>query len=304
MDALTLDQFQVFLTVVKEGSFAAAARRLDRAQSAITYAIQKLEEQSGVCLFDRSAYRAALTDAGHALLPHARRIIDDLAAYRLQAQKFGQGLEARLSLVLDEFALTPFILNALKEFQETFPTVQVHILNGGMGATPQNFLEEDGDIAVLNAMNLLESTLEYNDCAKVELVAVVAPGHPLAGQRGPIGSEKLRDHRQILVTRKEATNDSPDFGVTAVNLWYVTNSSIKLALLLEGLGWGSMPRHVVTEHLATGRLLELSVARWGGADRMPHISYMVAYRKDKPLGPACRWLISRLSSETDDPTDA
>ena len=71
MDSLTLDQFAVFAAVVDAGSFAAAARRMNRAQSAITYAIQKLEEQSGVVLFDRAAYRAELTEAGRALLPAA-----------------------------------------------------------------------------------------------------------------------------------------------------------------------------------------------------------------------------------------
>jgi DNA-binding transcriptional LysR family regulator len=75
MDALTIDQFAVFAAIAKEGSFAAAARRMNRAQSAITYAIQKLEDQSGVELFDRSSYRPVLTEAGKALLPRALRIL-------------------------------------------------------------------------------------------------------------------------------------------------------------------------------------------------------------------------------------
>src|SRR5262245_34912582 len=103
MDSLTLDQFSVFATVVAEGSFAAAARRMNRAQSAITYAIQKLEEQSGVQLFDRSAYRAELTEAGRALLPRAKRILDDVADFRLQARGVTEGVEAELSLVIEAY---------------------------------------------------------------------------------------------------------------------------------------------------------------------------------------------------------
>ena len=64
MDALTLDQIQIFLTIVDEGSFSKAAKKLNRAQSAVTYGIQKLEAQIGIPLFDRAAYRAALTEAG------------------------------------------------------------------------------------------------------------------------------------------------------------------------------------------------------------------------------------------------
>ena len=101
MDALTLDQLQVFVTVTDEGSFSAAARRLNRAQSAVTYAIQKLEEQSGAPLFDRSAYRPALSEAGRALLPRARRILDEVAAFRTQARGIAGGLEPELAIVVD-----------------------------------------------------------------------------------------------------------------------------------------------------------------------------------------------------------
>lgn len=77
MNAITLDQFMVFLTIVDEKSFAGAARKLSRTQSAITYAIQKLEEQSDLLLFDRSTYRPTLTDAGRSVLPRIRRVMDD-----------------------------------------------------------------------------------------------------------------------------------------------------------------------------------------------------------------------------------
>src|SRR3954466_12013275 len=96
MDALSIDQFVIFVAIVDEGGFAAAARRLNRAQSAITYAIQKLEDQSGLQLFDRSGYRPSLTDAGSALLPRARRILQDIADYRHQARGIAEGLEAEL----------------------------------------------------------------------------------------------------------------------------------------------------------------------------------------------------------------
>src|ERR1700687_5373409 len=75
MDALTLDQIRVFLSVVDEGSFPKAAKSLQRAQSAVTYAIRKLEAEIGVPLFDRSAYRSVLTPAGRVLLTRAPHIL-------------------------------------------------------------------------------------------------------------------------------------------------------------------------------------------------------------------------------------
>ena len=60
----TLDQLLVFVTVADSGGFAAAARELGRAQSAVTYAIRALEQESGLLLFDRTGYRAALLSLG------------------------------------------------------------------------------------------------------------------------------------------------------------------------------------------------------------------------------------------------
>src|SRR3954470_18019573 len=147
MDSLTLDQFAVFATVVAEGSFAAAARRMNRAQSAVTYAIQKLEEQSGVVLFDRSSYRAELTEAGRALLPRARRILDDVAHLRLQAAGVSQGLEAELSLVVDAF-VPDTLAGALKEFREAFPLVTLRITVEFFQATRTALLDGTVDLAM------------------------------------------------------------------------------------------------------------------------------------------------------------
>src|SRR5690349_6356906 len=109
-DGLTLDQLQVFLTVAETGSFSAAARALNRAQSAITYAVQKLEAQTGAVLFDRADYRPTLTDAGRALLPRARRIADEVGQFKLQARGVAGGLEAELPIVVDSmFPMDCFI---------------------------------------------------------------------------------------------------------------------------------------------------------------------------------------------------
>jgi DNA-binding transcriptional LysR family regulator len=82
-DGLTLDQLQVFLAVAESGSFSAAARMLGRAQSAVTYAVQRLEQQVGTQLFDRSGYRPTLSAAGQALLPRARRIAEDIDLFKV-----------------------------------------------------------------------------------------------------------------------------------------------------------------------------------------------------------------------------
>ena len=75
VDRLSLDQLRVLVVAAEEGSFSAAARRLDRVQSAVTYSIQQLEQQLGIEVFDRSGYRPRLNAAGESILEDARIIL-------------------------------------------------------------------------------------------------------------------------------------------------------------------------------------------------------------------------------------
>ncbi len=295
MDAFTLDQFAVFVAVIEQGGFAAAARKLNRAQSAITYAIQRLEEQSGVELFDRSGYRPVLTDAGAALLPRARRVLEALVDFQQQAHGIAGGLEAELSLVVDMLAPMAPLAAALREMQTVFPTVQVRIDVESLGATSQLLARGEADLGLLLQVVPM-AEFATNRYGETDLVAVAAPDHPLAKLPSPIASDLLRDHVQLVLASKAAVQGERDSGVHATNRWYLTDIAAKRVLLLAGAGWGSMPGHLVAEDLAAGRLVALAPDRWEGADRMPSLAAVIAHRKDVALGPAGRWLFQRLAS--------
>src|ERR1700761_8565095 len=98
----TLDQLQIFLTIVEAGSFAAAARKLGRATSVISYAIANLESQLGLVLFDRrSTRKPQLTAAGPMVLAEARTVTSGIDGLRARARGLLQGLEAEVHLVID-----------------------------------------------------------------------------------------------------------------------------------------------------------------------------------------------------------
>ena len=97
MASLTFDQIRLLLTV-DEGSFSKASKKLNRAQLAVTYGIRKLEAQTGLPLFDRAAYRPALTEAGRTLLLRARRIAKETNAFRDTARSLASGLEVELTI--------------------------------------------------------------------------------------------------------------------------------------------------------------------------------------------------------------
>ena len=74
-EPMELRQLDHFVAIAEDGSFTKAARRLNYVQSALSVSVQALERELGVRLFDRTTHRVALTDAGDALLPAARRAL-------------------------------------------------------------------------------------------------------------------------------------------------------------------------------------------------------------------------------------
>ena len=237
MDALTLDQIRVFLSVVDEGSFPKAAKSLQRAQSAVTYAIRKLEAEIGVPLFDRSAYRSVLTPAGRALLSRARRIAEEAGAFREQARGLPRGLEAELSIVLDAFYPMAPIFDALRAFTEQFPTVPPRLYVASLGAAAN--LVTDGKCAIgLLPSNVAElAALKLTPITTIDVCPVVSPSHPLASVQGIIEPQVLRQHVQLVLTDASTLTAAVDWGVLSSRTWRLADLGAKKSMLLAGLGW-------------------------------------------------------------------
>ena len=294
MKAVTIDQLRVFRQVAESGSFSAAARNMHRAQSAVTYAIQKLEDQVGTQLFDRRAYRPVLSEAGRALLPRATRILDELAAFGAQARGISGGLEPEVALVIDSLYSIPLLVRALADFQREFPPVQLRIYVETLGGTAQALLDGGADLGICLDFARTIPELDSTPMGEIELVPVAAPHHPLGKRKGPIPLADTRDHVQLVLTDRSPLTRGKEYTVFAVKTWRLADLGARHAMVVAGLGWCSMPLHMVKDDLAARRLVKLDI-RWpGGVRGFPRPGVVLAQRKDKVLGPAGEWLARRL----------
>lgn len=296
MDGLSLDQVNVFLAVVEHGSFSAAARALHRAQSAVTYLVQKLEEQLGTPLFDRSQYRPVLTEAGRALLPQAHRIVQAVDGFRMQARGIAGGLEPELSMVVSAMFPMASLIGALQAFRERFPSVPPRIHVESLSGVARLLLDGTGTLGIMVNLSDASEILRRVPLVDVELVIVAAPDHPLARLPGRVSPETLRDHLQLVLTDRTGPTGTRDYGVYGSQTWRLADLSAKHALLRAGLGFGSMPLHMVAEDLHAGRLVRLVPTEWEGSDRVPSLPICVAHRSDRPLGPAGHWMLDYLAA--------
>ena len=294
IDSLTLDQIRIFLAVADTGSFSKAAKRLNRAQSAVTYGIQKLEAQAGIALFDRTAYRPALTEAGRALLPRARRIAEETNAFRDIARSLASGLEAELTIVLDSMFPMRAVVEALRAFTAKFPTVTPRIYVQSLGAAAELVLDGTCMIGLLPLFFSDMANLKRFPLLTVDLVAVVAPDHPLAALDGPIDRDVLQQHVQLVLTDRSSLTAGRDYGVLSSRTWRLADLGAKHSMLLAGLGWGNMPSHQVQNDLEQGRLKTIRPMKFDS--RAAQLPMCGAYLADHRLGPAGQWMIEHLSA--------
>lgn len=286
----TLDQLAAFLAVVEAGSFNAAARRLGRAVSVVSYAITTLEAQLGVALFDREgSRRPVLTEAGKTVLGHARGITDAVDALVGGVRALNQGLESELTLAVDVMVPQHRLAALLRDFQAAFPTVDLRLHVESLGAVAELVIDGRAQIGV--AGPVLADHQELHGCmlGSLDLVPVAAPSHALA-QRA-IAPGDARRYRQLVLADRSRLTEGQDFAVFGTRSWRLGDLGAKHALLREGIGWGGMPRWMVADDLAAGRLVSLAVPEW--QDRTYPLRAI--WRRDCPPGPARCWLLDRLT---------
>jgi DNA-binding transcriptional LysR family regulator len=286
----SLDHLRCFLAVVEEGSFNRAAKRLGRAISVVSYAIAQLENQLDVRLFDREGSRKPrLTDAGKALLSEARAISDDVDGLLAKVRSLRQGLEAELSLAVDVMVPGGCLASLLREFQTMFPTVPLRLHVEALGAVAALVLEGKATLAIAGPDILDMPELQREAIGSVDLVPVAAPAHPLASA-GVIAPGESRKHLQLVLTDRSPLTAGRDFSVFSPRTWRLADLGAKHALLKEGIGWGSMPRHAVQADLDSGALVELRLPE------RPAIGYALValWRKDCPPGPAALWVLDEM----------
>lgn len=290
----TLDQLQVFLAVAETGSFSAAARRLNRAQSVISYTIANLEAQLELKLFSREGTREpALTTAGKVMLPDARRMIGVLQDVRARAEGLKRGLEPELGIAVDVTVPSPVLVSVLKAFEEQFPTVMLRLNVGALGIVWEQLLTRRSDISFGGEAVSHNDDLVAIRIGDASMTPVAAPGHPLALCPGRAPLAVVREHIQLVISDISDMTKGKDFGVFAYRTWRLTDMATKRELILSGLGWGGLPTWMVHDDIAAGRLVALDLEPY------PERPYALNafHRADTPPGPAASWVIERFKVE-------
>jgi DNA-binding transcriptional LysR family regulator len=300
-DALTLDQMRAFVAVADAGSFRAAAGRLTRVQSAVSHAVGNLEDQLEVTLFDRSGHRPTLTPEGRALLADVRAILLKVDSMRARARDLGEGVELDLAIALDPQFPLGIAAAALRDLRDAYPSVGVRLWTAPLGAAIVA-LREGRCVLAITSADIPDPRIELESLSFVPRAAVAAPTHALAARSRagtPLTVAELADHLQIVAEDPSPLTEGRDFGVLSPGTWRVSDNATKHALILAGVGWGSLPLWLVERDLAERRLVRVAAAEFGRLGETVVRAYL-AHRTDEPLGPAARAFRQALLRRVDD----
>jgi len=292
LDNVTINQLRSFVAVCDQGSFSGAALQLGRAQSAISHAIKALESAFDVELFDRNTRKAQLTAAGRSLLPDARAVISRTEEMKTRAGSIARAGAPELSVAVDAYFPRTHLIDCLRTLQEEFSTAAINLRITTMQGGENLVLERVCALAVTieDVRTVNPEAMERRWLREAEMVTVCAPAYPLASTPKTIPVDEFGRHTQIVVTDNQPGAEKTQQGVAGKRQWLVNDLGAKRDLLKAGLGWGHLPRHLVSKDLASGQLIELERRAW----HIRPLTFMISQRRGYDLSPSESRLVELL----------
>jgi len=248
----------VFVAVVENGGFSAAARSLGVSKSAVSKRINQLEAHLGVRLLHRTTRKLSLTEAGERYFEHASQALAaagqaEDAVTELQGEPQGQ-LRINAPMSFGRLHVAPLIPKFLKRY----PKLQIDLV---MDDRKVDLVAGGFDVAI-RAGNLPASTLIARKLAPLHMVLCASPDYvDRCGQPGR--PAELSSHNCVLYSYSSDANEWTLIGgggaetVTVSGSYQVNNSEALLEALREGVGIGRLPTFVAGPDLKTGRLVKL-----------------------------------------------
>ena len=187
---MELDQLRYFLAAAECENVSRAAVRCHVAQPSLSQQLKKLENYLGVTLFDRLGRGVALTDAGRALLPRARRILSEVRDTESNLKREAE--DCRGTLVVGAIpTMAPYLLPpALRQLRASYPACHVSVREDLTENLAEALADNEIDCALVSTP-LPHESLDVEVLAEEELMVVVPPGHAWA-RREDVGMPDLR----------------------------------------------------------------------------------------------------------------
>lgn len=284
---ITIEQWRALMAVVDAGGYAQAAEVLHKSQSAVTYAVQKIEKLLGIRAFEVMGRRAVLTPTGQLLYRRAKALLDEAAALERAAASLSAGWEAVLRLAVEILFPNDVLLATLARFGEESPHTRIELIESVMGGTAECLLKGEAELAIAPAV----PTGFFGELLMdMRMLMVAAPQHPLHHLGRSVGPADLRQHRHVVVRDSGSQRSTTPPSLDAKQRWTVSHMATSIEALRSGYGFAWMPQDKIRHELATGALAPLPLE---GAQERRVALYLIYADRDS-AGPGLQRLVELL----------
>ncbi|MFT7548352.1 MAG: DNA-binding transcriptional LysR family regulator [Candidatus Azotimanducaceae bacterium] len=284
----------VFLEVVKNESFAGAARALGLTGPAISKQVQSLEDQLGVKLLSRTTRHVGLTEEGAIYFEKARQALEDLNEAEQHIQDLKACPTGKLKVNAPMSFGTRFLTRPIATFAEQYPEVELEI---DFDDRWVDVVGEGFDV-VIRIGSLEDSTLIARKLAPCPII--LCASKKLIDQYGlPKSVELLSDYPGIVYSRHSQKEEwryrdnNKLIGIQTLNRNFAANTAeMQLEACLRGLGVALLPAFSADAYLKSGEL----VALFPDYPTYPELGIYAMYPQNRYLSTRTRLFIDWLSN--------
>ncbi|MBD3640385.1 MAG: LysR family transcriptional regulator [Marinobacter sp.] len=293
--AITIDALKVLDAIDRRGSFAGAAAELFRVPSAISYTVQKLEEDLDVDIYDRSGHRAILTPAGRYLLEEGRALLEAAENLAHTTKQVAQGWETRLKIGFNSLLPAQCLFSAIRDFHALDVPVDVQVVEEVFAGAWDALQSRRVDLVVgADHFSKPAGNFTTTILGEMEFVFAVAGSHPLAGATEPLSEEDISDYPAAVAADTSRSLPPGHAGIFhRQRTLTVANIDQKIAIQESGLGVGWLPKARIRSQLEAGTLVEKAVHE----PRQPIMLHLARHAEDQ--GKALMWFWDRLQGDAD-----
>jgi DNA-binding transcriptional LysR family regulator len=287
---LSQQMFELIDVVAQTGSFTAAAKKLHKVPSAISYSVKQIEAELGVELFIRHHRSVSLTPAGAHFAAKARQFLNELALMKRDTLRVANGWKPSLSIALDNIVRTDsahaLVADFYRQFQDVELIIRIEVFNGVWEALATG----RSDIAIgATTANPVGGTFKFINMGDIDWLFVVSCEHALAQLDRPLSDHELRGFPSICL--EDTSRELPK------RITWLLNEQRRLVVpdwhsathcFVEGLGIGYMPAHLAQPLIESGKLVSKQL------DNVKPPSPCCLAWNDEQMSPALAWVLTYL----------
>lgn len=236
---------RLFVSVIEEGTIAAAAKREHIAAAAVSKRLSELEDLLDSQLLVRTNKGITPTAAGISLLYMARSVLNNLNEIVVQMHDFSHGRRGSIHVLANISAITQFMPPLLKSFMDLYPQIQITLEEKESLAITKHVAENRADIGIFTRLPH-GSDVEVYPFRNDRLVLLVPDGHPLS-ERDSVAFAETLDHDYVALRSGTHLNfqmikAASDVG-RSLKLRMEVSSYDALCLMVQaGIGIGILPQ--------------------------------------------------------------